>query len=127
VVDRPLDATDPLRQTGRTTRMLRESIGAGFALGLSSGLPVLIVCASDHETECILNMFCDLVESIYGELSIHRNARRRVTISYFGESVEYRFSTPEWDRPSRGDFAEVYIDHHAREIHGFGEERRGKR
>ena len=112
---------DPLRHTGRTTRMLERAQTEGFYASVYSGLQVLIVCATYRECERIAHVFLSMAEA--RGFVISHPARLAAVLSVpdqQGEILEarYRFKPADHDLEqecSGRDWAEVYFDHYAHE------------
>lgn len=112
---------DPLRHTGRTTRMLEKAQTEGFYASVYSGLRVLIVCATYAECTRMADIFSSMASARGFVVSCP--ARTIVALAApdsTGEILEvyYRFM------PTQGtfsylyqgnDYAAVYVDHYAHE------------
>ena len=117
----PTKQIDPLRQTGRTTRMLEKAQTEGFYASVYSGLPVLIVCASYSECERIGHVFLSMASARGFVVSCIPGATIALTAPGLrGEILEarYRFMSgaDTFSHLVLGrDWANVYFDHYAHE------------
>ena len=112
---------DPLRHTGRTTRMLEKAQTDGFRASVYSGLPVLIVCATYRECERIGHVFLSMASDRGFVISCPARGIVALTAPGLpGEilSARYRFMSgaDTFSHLVLGrEWAEVYIDHYAHE------------